>query len=131
MKKINSFKFASLFAYISVFVPFVAFAQATGGSTAFCDLAAKPKLQDLLGYVTCIIYKSVIPLFFAIGLAAFVYGVVQYVINDGEESKKAKGRQFMIWGLIGLTVMFSIWGLVSILSSTFNLGAPSIPQLPE
>ena len=65
-----------------------------------CTLVGNPKLQDLLGYGTCIIGKSVIPLILALAVAVFVWGVVQYVINDNEEAKKAKGREFMIWGRI-------------------------------
>ncbi len=87
-----------------------------------------PKLQDLLGYASCIINKSVIPLIFALAVAMFVWGVVQYVINDDEEAKKAKGRQFMIWGIIALTVMVSVWGLVKILGNTFGIEY-AIPQV--
>ncbi|PIP69142.1 hypothetical protein CO033_02145 [Candidatus Nomurabacteria bacterium CG_4_9_14_0_2_um_filter_32_10] len=93
-----------------------------------CTLVANPKFQDLLSYVVCIINGSVIPLIFALAVVMFIWGVVQYVINSDEEAKKEKGKQFMIWGIIGLTVMVSIWGLVSILGSTFGI-QNVIPQL--
>jgi hypothetical protein len=80
-----------------------------------------PKLGDLLNYATCIIGTSVIPLLFILAVASFVWGVVQYVINSDEEAKKAKGRSFMIWGIIALAVMVSIWGLVGILRNTFGI----------
>lgn len=86
-----------------------------------CSLVNKPALGDLFGYATCIINKSVIPLIFSLALVMFVWGVVQYVINDSEEAKKAKGKMFMIWGIIALAVMVSVWGLVSILGETFNI----------
>ena len=93
-----------------------------------CTLASNPKFQDLLGYVSCIINKSVIPIIFALAVAMFVWGVVQYVINDSEEAKKQKGQQFMIWGIIALAVMVSVWGLVKILGTTFGIEY-AIPQL--
>jgi hypothetical protein len=96
-----------------------------------CTLIANPKIQDLLGYVTCIIGKSIIPLIFALATAMFIWGVVQYVINDQEEAKKARGRQFMIWGIIALAVMFSIWGLVGILGNTFGVDTKFVPQLKQ
>ena len=86
-----------------------------------CPLITDPKLGDLFSYVSCIINKSVVPLIFALAVAMFVWGVVQYVINSDEEAKKAKGKQFMIWGIIALTVMVSVWGLVSILGGTFGI----------
>jgi len=93
-----------------------------------CTLAANPKLQDLLIYAGCIINKSVIPLIIAIAMVTFIWGVVQYVINSDEEAKKAKGKQFMIWGIIGLTVMVGVWGLVRIVGTTFGIEYV-IPQL--
>ncbi|MCX6751654.1 MAG: hypothetical protein NT161_02725 [Candidatus Nomurabacteria bacterium] len=95
-----------------------------------CTLVANPKFQDLLIYVVCIINKSVIPLIIALALVMFIWGVVQYVINDQEEAKRAKGRQFMIWGIIGLTIMFAVWGLVKILGTTFGIEYV-IPQLQQ
>ena len=36
----------------------------------------------------------------------------------------------MIWGIVALAVMLSVWGLVGILGSTFGLGTGSVlPQV--
>jgi zinc transporter ZupT len=96
-----------------------------------CKFADNPKLQHLINYIICIIGKSVIPLILTLAVATFVWGVVQYVINDQEEAKKEKGRMFMIWGVIGITVMVSVWGLVGILGSTFNIDTKFVPQLKQ
>lgn len=98
----------------------------------FCsDLSNTSKISDVLNYFTCIIGKSIIPLIFALAVAMFVWGVVQFVINSSEEAKKEKGRQFMIWGIIALTVMVSVWGLVAILGNTFGIDTNFIPQVKE
>jgi len=97
-------------------------------SSGTCSLGANPKLGNLFNYATCFIYSSAIPLIVALAVAMFVWGVVQYVINNDEEAKKAKGKQFMIWGIIGLTVMFGVWGIVKILGTTFGI-ENAIPQL--
>lgn len=95
-----------------------------------CNLGKNnnPKLQHLLVYVTCIISSAVIPLIFALAVAMFVWGVVQFVINSDEEAKKEKGKKFMLWGIIALTVMVSVWGLVRILGGTFGIEY-AIPQV--
>jgi uncharacterized membrane protein YidH (DUF202 family) len=95
-----------------------------------CTLASNPLLGDLISYVTCIISKSVIPLIFSLAIVCFVWGVVQYVINADSEEKRAKGRSFMIWGIVALAVMVSIWGLVRILSGTFNIDF-TVPTLKQ
>src|SRR3989344_4791875 len=68
-----------------------------------CSLAGNPKFQDLLCYVTKIINDSVIPLIFALAMVFFVWGVVKFfIINAGEEAKRAEGKQYMIWGIVAL-----------------------------
>ena len=95
-----------------------------------CVLSTSAKLGDLLSYISCIIARSVIPLIFALAVAMFLWGVVQFVIKDSEEAKD-KGRQLMVWGIIGLTVMIGVWGLVGIVGRTFNLNTSVLPTLPQ
>ncbi|MEK7563966.1 MAG: hypothetical protein AAB510_00115 [Patescibacteria group bacterium] len=86
----------------------------------------------LVYYIICIINKSVIPLLFAVSILVFVYGTVNFfIIGAGEEAKRTQGKQFMIWGVVALTVMLSVWGLVKIFGSTFNINTSVIPQTKE
>jgi hypothetical protein len=104
------------------------------GNAATCSLAGNPKIQDLLCYVTGIINNSIIPLLFALALVMFVWGVIKFfIINSDEEAKRAEGKQFMIWGIVALAVMLSVWGLVGILKTTFgiNVGSSSSSLLPQ
>src|SRR5271157_6129326 len=97
--------------------------SASGGGVTVvsCTLASPTTLGILFNYVACIISSSVIPLILALAVAMFVWGVFQYVIYSGEEAKKEKGRQFMLWGIIALAVMVCVWGLVSIIGNTFGI----------
>ncbi|HNW71790.1 MAG TPA: hypothetical protein PKZ36_02170 [Candidatus Paceibacterota bacterium] len=90
---------------------------------------SSPVLGDLINYVTCTISKSVIPLLFILAVLLFIWGVVQYVINADSDEKRTKGRDFMIWGIIGLVVMTSIWGLVKIFGDTFDIKTDFVPQV--
>ena len=64
------------------------------------------------------ILNSIIPVLVALGVVYFVWGVVQYMIRDDAEAKK-KGRDRIIFGIIGLAVIIGVWGLVLILTKTF------------
>jgi hypothetical protein len=90
------------------------------------------KFSDYLDYVTCIIGSSIIPFIFAVAVVMFIWGVVKYfIINADEEKKRAEGKQFMLWGIIALAVMISVWGLVNILGTTFGLGSDTLKFLPQ
>ena len=57
---------------------------------------------------------AIIPLLFALAFLAFLTGVLRYFFFEGEENKQ-KGRQFALWGMIGLVVMFGVWGIVKLI----------------
>ncbi|HVX90945.1 MAG TPA: hypothetical protein VHC20_04975 [Candidatus Paceibacterota bacterium] len=65
------------------------------------------------------INNSLIPLLFALAFLFFLVGLVRFFFSDGDENRQ-KGRQFALWGMIGLIVLFSIWGIVNLLLATFS-----------
>lgn len=74
-----------------------------------------------------------IPLIISIALILFLIGIVQYVTAGGDEEKRSAARGMIIFGIIALFVMVSVWGFVNILSRTFfagqNVAAPD--QIPR
>ncbi len=93
-------------------------------------LGGSPKLKDLFDFVTCMIIRSIIPLVFGIAILIFIWGVVQFIGNGDNEEKRKKGKTFMIWGIIAITVMVSIWGFVAMLGKSFGVDN-AIPRLAE
>ncbi|MFZ2150214.1 MAG: hypothetical protein WAV15_03580 [Minisyncoccia bacterium] len=101
---------------------------ATAPADGTCTMGTN--FQGLLGFFTCIINNSVIPLIFAIAVVMFIWGAVKFfIINSDEEAQREQGKQFMIWGIIALTVMTAVWGLVGLLGETFNIGGRVLPQV--
>ena len=66
------------------------------------------------------VLKPIVPLLIGLGVVVFIYGVLILMFSEGGE-KKEEGKQYMVWGIVGIFVMVSVWGLVSILSSSFQL----------
>ena len=62
---------------------------------------------------------------FAAGLLLFVWGLVKFLWNIGEGGDQTEGKDHMLWGIIGMTIMISIWGIITLIDNTFNLGATS------
>ena len=69
-------------------------------------------------------------LLFILATVSFIWGVIQYFLNAENEEKRKKGKSFMLWGIIALFVMVSVWGLVGVLSNTFGTKT-LIPQLSQ
>ncbi len=65
-----------------------------------------------------------IPLIFALAFAVFIWGIVKYFFLNGDDEKaRASGKQFALWGVVGIALLFSIWGLVNLLLSTLGITA--------
>lgn len=78
------------------------------------------------------IVDSLIPLFASLAFLSFMWGIVQFIRSAGDEKKVSGAKEIMFWGVIGLFVLFSIFGLIQLLSSTFFGGAPiGVPLLPQ
>lgn len=64
----------------------------------------------------------VVPVIMSLAFAVFIWGVVSYFFLHGdEEGKREEGRQFIFWGIIGMVVLFSVWGFVNIMLSTLGI----------
>ncbi len=112
--------------------PMFAFAQTSSN----CAIGSGGTLSGILCQVGNLL-NSVMPVIIALGVVYFIWGVVSYVVGSDEEAKK-KGRDRIIYGIIGLVVIVSIWGLVAILKNTFGLkgagdtyGTLQVPCIPS
>lgn len=74
------------------------------------------------------ILKPIVPLLIGVAVVVFIYGVLISMFSEGGE-KKEEGKQYMFWGIIGIFVMVSLWGLVAILDGTFQLDNNTIPNI--
>ncbi len=112
-------KLVTLSGLVLGFSPLIALAQyQTGGSGSSCGSTGT--VDTIPGMLCKIgeILTSLVPILIALAIVYFVYGVVMYVIADDEEAK-TKGRDSIIYGIIGLAVIVGVWGLVNILVKTF------------
>ncbi len=102
-----------------------------GGALMPALVFAQGKITTFEGLVNKFIsiIKYVVPLIFAIALVAFLWGVFQYFFSGAE--KKEEAKDFLLYGIIGLFIMVSVWGLVRILTGTFLLenAQPNLPGL--
>lgn len=82
--------------------------------------------KDFIGSGTTgvigVLNTIVVPLIFGLAFAVFIWGVVSYFFLHGDdETKRTEGRQFILWGIIGMVVLFSVWGLVNLMLSTLGI----------
>jgi hypothetical protein len=110
---------------VSFSLPTVLFAQAniTGGFVT---------LGGLIRSFTDNIVTALVALLLGLATVAFFYGIVQYIwaLRDGNGEKAKNGRSFMVWGLIALFVMVSVWGIIKYAQGVFGIPQDSSITVP-
>lgn len=99
---------------LSLFAPVLVFAAASD---------FKGIIEIIIGLI-----KSLVPLVVALTLLVFIWGIFQLVRTNDEDARK-EAIAVITYGIVALFVMVSVWGLVSILTSTFFSGSLVIPKL--
>lgn len=73
--------------------------------------------DSLLGKINAQILNPIIVLMIAIAVVVFLYGLVEFIAGAGSEDKRQVGKRHIIWGLIGMFIMFSVFGIMQILAN--------------
>ncbi len=75
------------------------------------------------------IINPMIQVFFAVALVIFVYGIFEFVRGADNPEVRKTGQQHMLYGLIGLAIMISVFTIIRILLNTLGLSGDEIPAI--
>lgn len=110
---------------MSFFVPTLALAQSRGNGV--CDAIKLNSLFNILIWIKCFIVNAIIPLIFALAFLFFLWGIFKFMRASDAKSKQ-ESQKLIWWGLIGLFVMVSVWGIIKILGTTLGIES-TVPML--
>lgn len=77
-------------------------------------------LQQILGVIGTLIGTAT-PIVVALALVYFFWGLGQFILGSSESEKRKEAIAIMIYGIIALFVMVSVWGIVNVLQTTFGI----------
>ena len=81
--------------------------------------------QSLIDTFNQTLVNPLLALLFAVGLVIFLWGLVEFLWNLSRGSHDAdKGKQHMLWGLVGMFVMSSAFAIVRLLASIVGKQLP-------
>lgn len=100
-----------------LFAPFIASAQIAAGVGTVPKLISF--LKDALNTATVLILAAAV--------VYFLWNVFGFVAAAGDAEKRSEKQSGIIYGVIGIAVMVSIWGLVNFFTSTAQLSNTVIP----
>ncbi len=83
---------------------------------------------DLIYILSIYVFRVII----GFAVLAFLWGIIQYLWKGSDEKKRIESKYFMLWGIVGIAVMASVWSLIAILANIFGMHIPGgmVPHLP-
>lgn len=57
-----------------------------------------------------------IPVVAGLILLVFFWGIFKYVYSQSDSANKGEGKSIIIWGLIAIFVVASMWGLINLVA---------------
>lgn len=112
MRKIKSAIFALLLS-----TPLAAWAESCPkGKTCLKNPLGTTELPVIVGYVI----RAALGLIGSIALLMFIYGGFTWLTSGGSPDKVKKGKDIMVWAIIGLVLVFSSVALVQFVLNAFS-----------
>jgi succinate dehydrogenase/fumarate reductase cytochrome b subunit len=90
-------------------------------SDLFRTKIAYADLNSFIGNVDTMIINPLILLLFALAVVYFLYGVLEFVMNQENEEKKTTGKSHMLWGVVGITIMLGVWTILGMVINTLGI----------
>ena len=80
-----------------------------------------------------IFIEAALPVLISLAVLFFLWGLARYMLKTDDVEGRKGAKDIMMWGVIIIFVMTSLWGLVNLLELSFGLDdvTPDFPQLFE
>jgi len=79
---------------------------------------AEASVTTLMKSINSVIINPIIYFLFACAMAYFLYGLAQYLLNPDSEEIRKTSKSHMLWGVIGLFIMVSVFGIMNLILAT-------------
>lgn len=70
-------------------------------------------------FVDAIVDPLVVALF-ALAFLLFMWGLLQFMLAVSQGEPSDSGKQHMLWGVIGLVIMFSVAGIINVITNSIG-----------
>ena len=82
-------------------------------------LAAVPQsVTDIINKIEDNVVNPILLLLFAVALLVFIWGAFTYIVHADDSTKRSEGGKGMIYGVIGMFIMFSVFVIINLIAAT-------------
>lgn len=79
------------------------------------------RMEGLINRFVTYIINPLIAILFALALAIFLWGIARFIWSADDETSRQQGKNHMIWGLVGMFIMVSVYGILNVATSVLGI----------
>ena len=86
--------------------------------------ASQATNAPLNAFITAVEQQILTPIITLLALVAFVvfiWGVIVYIKDADNDEKRKEGQQHILWGIIGLVIIFGVTAIINVIQMFANL----------
>ena len=84
---------------------------------------AEISITGLLDKINAVLINPLIIFLFVLANLIFIAGLLQFLLSPADSQIRERAKRHMLWGVIGVVIMISVYGILNILLSTFGIEA--------
>ncbi len=78
-------------------------------------------IASFLSKVNDLILNPIILLLFGVAFLYFIYGIVKFLTTDAADKAREEARSSILWGIVGMVIMFGVYGIIYFVLKTFGI----------
>jgi hypothetical protein len=90
----------------------------------FQKVQANPVVNSLVTKIMDVIVLPAVEGLFIFTFLIFIWGVVGFIRNKDDATARTEGGQHILWGVIGMFIMISAYGIIRVIANTVGVGDP-------
>lgn len=81
--------------------------------------------EEILQRIITYVIDPALRVVFTLGLLLFIWGIIEFLwgVKDGQVEQK--GKNHIVYGLIGMLIMVSVYGIIALIVNSFGLNVAS------
>ena len=84
-------------------------------------------ISEFLNKINQFILNPLILFAFGIAFLVFFWGVFQFISSQTTDAGRDEGKRKIFWGLFGMFIMISAYGLIRLILGTFGIPSSNYP----
>ncbi|HOO47921.1 MAG TPA: hypothetical protein PL034_00500 [Candidatus Paceibacterota bacterium] len=81
---------------------------------------AEASVESFINTINKVVINPIIYFLFSLGTILFLFGIVRFFLNPTDETIRKESKNHMVWGLIGMFIMVSVFGIMNLIVKTIG-----------